>query len=191
MTHLQGCFFFCVCVCVHISDQIPIKDWAKSSTVAETVKVVLTTGAGSDALGQFPNSDVNWGSTMIYRLTISLHSWGKLKIVIVSSKSPKMSYQALNYIFLPIQQYHNLTLILNIWCFVYVCMFCVVMFQIISLRLVKTWQESSLGHQRAHRRPCTLVRFLFGRRQVNIDKRNPDQGCFSESTCLRLQHDTT
>lgn len=29
--------------------------------------------------------------------------------------------------------------------------------------------ESSYG------RPCTLDRFLFGRKQVNIDKRNPNQ----------------
>lgn len=65
MAYLLGGFFFCVCarasVRVTVSEQIPIKDSAKRFRVAGSVKVVLTTEAGHDDPGQFPNSDVNQG----------------------------------------------------------------------------------------------------------------------------------
>lgn len=66
MAFLLGGFFFCVCACVSVrvsvSEQIPIKDSAKKRfRVAGSVKVVLTTEAGQDNPGQFPNSDVNQG----------------------------------------------------------------------------------------------------------------------------------
>lgn len=134
-----------VFVCMRLSDQIPIKDSAKSSRVAASVKVVLTTEAGWDRLGQPPTSDVNWGAARLYQPRIILLHLGEDKPILFP---PQMSSCCvLNCIFLIIElSPFDLKTQINI---LYLHLFCLEMLQIAkssSKRSKKTLYFCSLAH---------------------------------------------